>query len=287
MSDITEASFIDVHYHAGPDAFIRRHAALVAGANYRDANGWVVLKNHLGCTAAQAWEARQAGLPVSASIVLNEIAGGIDWRVVERALCQHGTDAVRLIVHFPTVTGRKHESRLVRAYSHPILSERGMTACTVSDDWGRLKHDVLNILRMARDYPLIISTGHASRDEVYRLVDAAVQHDVPRLMLNQPANPLTGLRAEELREITDAPMVYVEQTALTYLLGYQDREDFRAVLNDVPRVVYSSDLGQTTQPDIAEWLVTSSGWFKEFGLSAERIDEITRANPLALLSQDR
>ncbi|AYZ65618.1 hypothetical protein EGY31_20230 [Burkholderia multivorans] len=284
MTDIAQATFIDVHYHAGPDAFVRRRSVLDAGARYREAGGWVVLKNHLGCTAAQAWEARQAGLPVSASIVLNEIAGGIDRRAVERSLCQHGEGPVRLIVHFPTVTGRKHASRLARERSHPILDQRAIAPCTVSDADGRLKDSVVDILRMARDYPLVISTGHANRDEVYRLVDAAIRHDVPRLMLNQPANPLTGLRAAELRDIASAPMVYVEQTALTYLLGYQDADDFRAVLADVPRVVYSSDLGQTSQPDIADWLRTSSGWFDAFGLSRERIDDITRVQPLALLT---
>lgn len=284
MTGITDAAFIDVHYHAGPDAFVRRHSVLAAGTRYLEAGGWVVLKNHLGCTAAQAWEARQAGLPVSGSIVLNEIAGGIDRRSVERALCQHGEEAVRLVVHCPTVTGRKHVSRLHREHSHRILNERGITACTVTDDAGQLKDSVIEILRMARDYPLVISTGHASRDEVYRLVDAAVRYDTPRLMLNQPANPLTGLRAQELRDITSAPMVYVEQTALTYLLGYQDRDDFRAVLAEVPRVVYSSDLGQTSQPDISEWLTMSSNWFEEFGLPPKRINDITRANPLALLT---
>ena len=78
------AEFIDVHYHAGPDAFVRRHGVIEAGRRYAALNGWVVLKNHLGCTAAQAWEARQEGLPVSGSVVLNESAGGIDFPVVQR-----------------------------------------------------------------------------------------------------------------------------------------------------------------------------------------------------------
>nr|AGZ94204.1 hypothetical protein [Streptomyces sp. MMG1121] len=72
------ARFIDVHYHVGPDAYLRRHTAATAGALYAEHEGWVVLKNHLGSTAAQAWEARQQGLPVSGSIVLNDLAGGFD-----------------------------------------------------------------------------------------------------------------------------------------------------------------------------------------------------------------
>jgi len=281
--NITDAQFIDVHYHAGPDAYLRRHSATAAGERYRHHNGWVVLKNHLGCTAAQAWEARARGLPVSGSIVLNEIAGGLDTRVVERSLCQHDAD-LRFIVHLPTVTGRQHSSRLARTLSHPILSQRPIQPLTVSDASGQLNAATLDLLRMSRDYPLVISTGHANGPEVLRLVEAADRLGVPRLMLNQPANPLTGLDAAALRALGDLPFLYIEQTALTYLLGYQPIEDFAAVLSELPRVLYSSDLGQTSQPDVPEWLSLSQQWMADFNLSAGRVDAITRRWPLQMLS---
>ncbi|MBV6754306.1 hypothetical protein KV580_28750 [Pseudomonas chlororaphis] len=279
-----QADFIDVHYHAGPDAYLRRHSALQAGNHYAAQNGWVVLKNHLGCTAAQAWEAREQGLPVSGSIVLNEIAGGLDWRVVERSLCQHGALDLRFIVHLPTVTGRSHTSRLARTLSHPILSERPVQPLTVSDDSGQLNAATLDLLRMSRDYPVVISTGHANREEVLHLVDAAERLQVPRLMLNQPANPLTGMNAADLRALGDLPWLYIEQTALTYLLGYQDEEDFAQVLRELPRVLYSSDLGQTSQPDIRQWRDLSRQWFQAFGLGPERIAAISHGWPLQMLS---
>ncbi|MGI4840197.1 MAG: DUF6282 family protein [Janthinobacterium lividum] len=281
--NITHATFIDVHYHAGPDAYLRRHSATAVGEHYREHNGWVVLKNHLGCTAAQAWEARARGLPVSGSVVLNEIAGGLDTRVVERSLCQHDAD-LRFIVHLPTVTGRQHSSRLARTLSHPILGQRPIQPLTVSDNSGQLTAATLDLLRMSRDYPLVISTGHANGPEVLRLVEAADRLGVPRLMLNQPANPLTGLDAKALQALGDLPFLYIEQTALTYLLGYQPADDFAAVLGELPRVLYSSDLGQTSQPDLPEWLTLSQQWMAGFNLSAGRVDDITRRWPLQMLS---
>jgi hypothetical protein len=139
---------------------------------------------------------------------------------------------------------------------------------------------------MARDLPIVISTGHASRDDVLRLVDEVVRLDVPRLMLNQPANPLTGLSYRDLVDVAAAPAVYTEQTALTYLLGYQDWDDFSAVLAKLPRVVYSSDLGQPNQPDIGDWLDRSAAWFVKASLDEPRIREVMIDNPLRLLAVD-
>ncbi|MFR9788261.1 DUF6282 family protein [Streptomyces sp. MB22_4] len=277
--------FVDVHYHVGPDAYVRRHTAAEAGARYAELGGWVVLKNHLGSTAAQAWEARQQGLPVSGSIVLNDIAGGLDPRLVEQAVVQHGEDSgLRLVVHLPTATGRTHRSRLARTPAHPLLARDGLRPLTVTDGAGGLRAEVREILRMARDLPVVISTGHADGREVALLVEEAVKLDVPRLMLNQPANPMTGLSCADLLDIASARQVYTEQTALTYLLGYQEWDDFSAVLARVPRVVYSSDLGQTSQMDIGAWWARSREWFSKAGLGEERITEVVRDAPLRMLA---
>ncbi|MEU1532509.1 DUF6282 family protein [Streptomyces fagopyri] len=279
-----DAGFVDVHYHVGPDAYLRRHTAATAGAVYAGHGGWVVLKNHLGSTAAQAWEARQQGVPVSGSIVLNALAGGFDTRAVEQAVIQHGEDSgLRLIVHLPTVTGRTHRSRLTRTPSHPLLAE-GLRPLTVAGDSGVLRAEVREVLRAARDLPVVVSTGHADAHEVRLLVDEAVRLDLPRLMLNQPANPMTGLTCKDLVEVAAAEQVWTEQTALTRLLGYQDRTDFADVLALLPRVVYSSDLGQPSQMDIEPWLEWSRSSFQQAGLTPERITEITRTEPLKMLS---
>jgi hypothetical protein len=285
MAGADEARFVDVHYHVGPDAYLRRHTAASAAERYAALGGWVVLKNHLGCTAAQAWEARQRGLPVSGSIVLNDIAGGLDRRAALRSVLQHGEDSgLRLIVHLPTVTGRRHVSRLKRAPGHPLLERYPLRPLTVTGEDGALRREVRDILRMARDLPIVVSTGHADGREVRLLVDEAVRLDVPRLMLNQPASPMTGLAFKDLLDIASAEQVYTEQTALTYLLGYQDWADFSAVLAQLPRVVYSSDLGQTSQPDIDQWISQSQEWFAAAGLDQQRIRGIVRDTPLRMLS---
>nr|AGZ94205.1 hypothetical protein [Streptomyces sp. MMG1121] len=203
---------------------------------------------------------------------------------MEQAVIQHGEDSgLRLIVHLPTVTGRTHRSRLTRTPSHPLLAD-GQRPLTVADDNGTLRPEVRELLRAARDLPVVISTGHADAHEVRLLVDEAVRLDLPRLMLNQPANPMTGLTCKDLMEVAAAEQVWTEQTALTVLLEYQDRTDFADVLSLLPRVVYSSDLGQPSQMDIEPWLDWSRTSFQQAELTSERIAEITHAGPLRMLS---
>lgn len=59
--------------------------------------------------------AQAEGYPVLPSLVLNDIAGGFDYRVIIRALLEYKPlIEARMIVHLPTITGRAYQSRLAR-----------------------------------------------------------------------------------------------------------------------------------------------------------------------------
>ena len=285
MHSLSDYKFIDIHYHACPDLYERRWDAIQAGQLYESLNGAVILKSHLGATSVQATLAQKLDLPVFSSLVLNHIAGGINYRVILRALSEYQPlIAAKMIVHFPTITGRTLQSKLSRTLTHHYLSQYSLKSETLFNTKQKLRKEVIDILKMAQDYPVVLSTGHASREEVYSLIDACIQYHVPALLLNQPANPLTGLKAQELSLLTRNEFIWVEQTALTYLLKHQDKEDFSKVLTSIPRVIYSSDLGQTNQMDVADWLAFSKQTFSELGLSEQRQDDLMRANALTLLS---
>lgn len=282
MELLNETQFIDIHYHADPDLYERRLDYNKAGEEYKALQGAVVLTSHLGSTAVQSTQAQQKGLPVYASLVLNAFAGGIDFNVILRDLKDYQpVNPSKLLVHFPTLTGRKFQSKLTRKLSinHPHATQ-GETLFNAQQ---KLRPEVIDILKCAKDYPMVLSTGHASREEVYSLIDACIQFDVPQLFLSQPAHPLMDFKADELIDLTKNNCVWVEQTALTYILGHQSQEDFRAVIETVPRVIYSSDLGQIDQLNVFEWLRFSSSFFEQIGLSPLRRTELTKLNALRLL----
>lgn len=286
LKKLSEYKFIDIHYHAEPDLYARRFNALEAGKHYAALEGAVVLKSHLGSTAVHATLAQHAGYPVFASLVLNSIAGGIDYRVITHALSEYQpVIKAKLLVHFPTITGRKHNSQLNRQLINTNLQIHSLKGLNLIKEEGKfeLKNEVLDIIRMSKDYPVILSSGHANKEEVYALIDACDKHQV-KLLLNQPANPMTNLNAAELLKITDCPWLWIEQTFLTYVLGYQNENDFADVLQKVPRVIYSSDLGQTSQPDILDWRLRSQQKFTELKLTHDEKEKLWKKHALNLLT---
>lgn len=285
MIKLTEYTFIDIHYHASPDLYERRWHALEAGQIYQKLHGAVFLTSHLGATTVQATLAQKLGLPVFPSLVLNHLAGGINYRAILHALNEYQpVSSAKMLVHFPTITGRKYPSKLSRQLMKPELSQYSQQGETLFNKQQKLRKNAIDILKMAHDYPIVLTTGHASVEEVYSLIDACITYNVPALLLNQPAHPLVKLNAAALNELAKNEFVWVEQTALTYLLGHQDKEDLSAVLTTTPRVIYSSDLGQTNQMDIENWLDYSNTLFADLALDAQRKTDLLGANAAKLLS---
>lgn len=285
LKALRDYQFIDIHYHASPDLYLRRHNALEAGSHYQALAGAVVLRSHLGATSIQATLAQRQGLPIFPSVVLNSISGGINYRVILQALAEYQPQIPsKLIVDFPTITGRKYQSKLTRELSHENLTSHTLVSETLFDAKFKIKKEAIDILKMAADYPIVVSTGHAAKEEIDCLIDACIKHHVAALLLNQPANPLTNLQAMALKEIAKHDFIWIEQTTLTYLIGHQTREDFIEVLSHLPRVIYSSDLGQTNQMDIKTWFDYSTALFDEISLTAARKEELWRMNALTLLT---
>jgi hypothetical protein len=278
--------FLDVHYHASPDAYKRRFNAIEAGTAYQALRGGVLLKNHLGCTGAVAATAQGMGLPVFGSVALNSIAGGLDVRAIEQSLCFYtgNPHCGRLVVDLPTVVETAHRSKLKRVYANDAVERFAQRPCQLGIEQQPLFSGIDDILDFCKEEDVVLTTGHATRAQVEGLVELCAKKGGVRLLLNQPANPMTKMDAAALKALGEHDWLYVEQTALTYLLGYQSLEDFEEVLGSVANVVYSSDLGQLDKPLPDEWLRQSQAWFEGARLSAERVREITLLNPLRMLS---
>lgn len=279
-------SFLDIHYHANPDTFVRRLGPIETGRRYAALGGAVILKNHLGGCSQMASVAASQGLPVLGSLVLNPMAGGVSLRAVQQELCFRNCQSEgRLIVHLPTQVLHKHKSVLKRDYRNTSIEDYSLNAEPLCLPDGSPRPELRELMDFAETAPIIVSSGHANRCEVEMLIELAGNRKTPvRLMLNQPANPMTGMSAKDLIALGAPEWLFIEQTALTVLLGYQSKDDFYSTLSDVPNLIYSSDLGQTSQMSPDEWRRWSVVHFDEAGLSEARRRQIELTTPLRMLA---
>lgn len=282
MVDPAKREVVDIHHHAGVDTLRRRRTVLEAGEEYRRLAGWVVVKSHLASTTAVAWEARRRGLPVSGSVVLNHLAGGLDPRVVEQAVLTHGPDSpARPLIYLPTLTGHAHAPS--QDAFHPDIGTRSV-GIRVSDDEGRLLPETVEVIAACADLPVVLATGHCVRDEVMRVVDCAVEHGVSRIVVTHATHPIVGLTDDDLRALADLEQVFIELTGLTYILKRRTPEELLTAIGAHPRVILSSDLEQPASPDIEEWLTGTRAWLRSNGVSEREIRELLVERPSRLIA---
>jgi len=287
FDNIDSYKFIDIHYHVNPDMYLRRHTAIQAGQEYKKYEGAVFLKSHLGSTVQSAVIAQDLGLPVFPSLTLNKITGGVTIKTIKRHLCEYTSHInMSFLVHLPTITqNHTHKPKVKRIFTNKHMEDVSRSPEIITES-SKLKSSVIDVLKFVKDNQIVISTGHASYDETMLLIEACNKIGYKRLLLNQPANPISGFCYEKLKNIS-SDNVWIEQTLLTYKLGYQSWDDISSTLQNLPNVIYSSDFGQISQPDIENWFMESNDIFSKIKLSDKRKKEVQLENPLRLLKERR
>ncbi|MFH7365643.1 DUF6282 family protein, partial [Pseudomonas syringae group genomosp. 7] len=73
---------------------------------------------------------------------------------------------------------------MARNFRHPLRQDKPIKPARATAPIGRLTPQALDIIKIAREKPLLISPGQAHAYEVRALLHHAVRIGLPRLMLN-------------------------------------------------------------------------------------------------------
>ncbi|GAA4464874.1 DUF6282 family protein [Phytohabitans houttuyneae] len=246
---------VDLHQHPGPSPFPRRMSILdaardAAGAGFRA----IVAKSHHHSMVTDILALRSAGLAdlpieVFGGIALNWTVGGLNPYAVELALRMGGR-----MVWFPTLSSaahvRHHEDHdtgfptsEVELRPQPILS--------ILDDNGRVLPEVRDILSVIAAEEAVLTCGHLGVTESQRLIDAALEAGVQRIVVNHPCF-VVGASIEQAAAWARQG-VYIEHCAVMYFGRPERRRDFGELLAFIEAVgagqtVISSDSGQKANP---------------------------------------
>jgi hypothetical protein len=252
----------DTHLHIGPDVVERKIDDISLAYRFAELGmAGFLLKSHYTSTAERASVVSAAvpGVRVLGAISLNRAVGGMNPLAVEVA-AREGARTVWL----PTVdsVNESHEREAPPGAKVPVwvklqleLREQGIEiepVPVVDSDGGVLAQTRAVLATIAR-HEMVLATGHLGRDDIFTVVDAAVQEGVRQIVITHPEFPSQNLSIEDQRDLAQRGAL-LERCFTTPHTGKVSWErwieNIRAT--GAEHSVLSTDLGQVFNPAVED-----------------------------------
>lgn len=283
----------DLQVHVAPDVIERRIDDLDLAKEFlaRGLKGFV-LKSHYIPTAERAAVVTKAvpGIEAYGAITLNHSVGGLNPVALEIA----GRSGNK-IVWFPTVDaanetagrpGGGNDKLPFWAKIQREIAAAGITRppMTVLDGRGKISEDARQCLELIAKHDMILATGHLGRHEIFPLVREARDAGVKRIIVTHAEFPSQNLAAEEQIALADLGAV-IEHCFTTYHTNKCPWgtvfANIRAV--GVERTMLATDLGQKTNPPVAEGYAMFAQQLLDAGFTVSEINRMAATIPHRLI----
>jgi Family of unknown function (DUF6282) len=149
----------------------------------------------------------------------------------------------------------------------------------VVDEAGVLLPEARAVLEVVARHDVVLCTGHLSRDEIFTLVDAAVEAGVREIVVTHPEFPSQSVSPTDQRALAErgALMERCFTTAHTGKTSWERVfEATRAVGPE--RTVWATDLGQRFNPPVEDGLALMADRFLEAGFDEEEVRTMAVTN---------
>ena len=294
--DIIKGAY-DLHVHSAPDVLPRKMNDIEMAKRIKESGmAGYAIKSHFFCTSERAELMHELFPEVDyvGTITLNSSVGGINPTAMEMA----ARSGVRL-VWFPTcdnVYERAHTfngdpNKKLPFWAQIIIEmkEKGIEAPTINilDDKGELKPEVLQVIDIIAKYNIILTTGHVSHQEAYKLVPEAAKRGVKNIVITHVDFPTTFYSIEDQKKFTEygAKMEHCYTTWATNKCPWETTvEQIRAL--GAENVILGTDLGQKTSIYPDEGMASWAEKLLAEGFKAEEIRTMMVNNPRKLLGKE-
>jgi hypothetical protein len=274
----------DMHVHFGPEASMtRRFDALETALHAREMGlAGFVLKNRTYCTQPLALLVNRLvpEMRVFGCLVLDGESGGLNYHAV-KAAAEIGTKVLYMPVFFA-------------ANSMPVVQRLfnlslGTDAIRIADQSGRLVPQIDDILRVVKDYDMVLCTGHISPVETKALADRCIGMGIRKLVVTHPMSLFVCeefLTADEMVSLARAG-VTIEHCAQA-ISPTSERRDPALFVEGIraqgpENCILTTDFGGTPHPTIAEGLRMFMATLLRRGLGEADIEMMVKTNPRRLL----
>jgi hypothetical protein len=286
----------DTHIHVAPDV-VPRIVDDVTLAHRFAALGMdgFVLKSHYTSTAERASVVRAAvpGIQALGAIVLNRAVGGLNALAVEVA----AREGVRT-VWLPTVdsVNESHERDAAAGAKVPVwvrlqleLRQQGIEIppVPVVDEDGAVLPEVRAVLERIAHHDLLLATGHLARDEIFAVVDAALEAGITQIVITHPEFPAQSLSVEDQNALASRGAL-LERCMTTPHTGKIAWEEWIAHIRESgpEHSVLSTDLGQVFNPPVEDGMAIMADRLLDAGFNDEEVQVMAVANTRRVAGAD-
>lgn len=287
----------DLHIHVAPDIVDRRIDDVGLARRYREVGlAGFALKSHYVPTAERAAVVRGLVPEVRTlgAVTLNGSVGGMNPVAVEIA----AREGARM-VWMPTVDAANQRNSRAQAppgAKPPMwarvqdeLRDQGIAVppIEVIGPAGGVLPEVRDVLRTVARHAIVLATGHLGRDEIFAVVDAAVEEGVRRIVVTHPEFTSQRLDAADQRALAERGAL-LERCFTTPYTGKVAWAEMLANIRAAgPRhSVLSSDLGQPFNPPVEEGLPLMADHLLDAGFTEEEVHTMAVTNTVALGSRE-
>lgn len=279
---------VDIHVHSEPDVFPRIGDDVTVCAHAAEMGlRAILLKCHSERTTSRAYLTNQLvpGINALGGIVLNRAVGGINPAAVESAL-ELGAKQVWM----PTVDAANHAATFgsTGAYDkqRSTVARAGDMGIRILDDSDALIPEVYEVLDLVAARNVILGTCHLSGDEIHKLVPAAFERGVQKVLITHPYFKVPGFELEDVKQLTSLG-AYAEfgYCTVSPMWGHAPLSRVVDTIKEIgpERAVLMSDTGQRHNPMPAESLRVFAQSVYESGISEEAVERMIKQNPWDLL----
>lgn len=288
----------DMHVHVAPDVVPRLIDDVSLARRFAELGlAGFQLKSHYSSTAERAAVVRAAvpGVEVLGAITLNRAVGGMNAVAVEIA-AREGARTV----WFPTVDSVNEsgeETQFPPGAKIPVWMElqRELRAAGVEiepvpvvDADGAVLPETREVLRAIARHGMVLATGHLSRDEIFTVVDAALEEGVGAVVITHPDFPSQSLSIADQATLA-ARGALLERCFTTPHTGKIEWDSlFHAIRAAGPeRSVLSTDLGQVSNPPVEDGLGLMADRLLAAGFDEDEVHTMAVVNTRRLAGVDR
>ena len=287
----------DTHIHVAPDVVPRIVDDVTLARRFAELGmDGFILKSHYNSTAERAGVVRAAvpGIEALGAIVLNRAVGGMNPLAVEVA-AREGARTVWL----PTVdsVNESHEREAPAGAKVPVwvklqleLREQGIEIppVPVVDESGAVLPETRAVLERIAHHGLLLATGHLARDEIFSVVDAALEHGVEQIVITHPEFPAQSLSIEDQTALARRGAL-LERCMTTPHTGKITWEEWIAHIGDAgpEHSVLSTDLGQVFNPPVEDGMGIMVDRLLAAGFNDEEVQVMAVANTRRVAGADR